>query len=172
MNVDVRITNQTEYEGWAYGLNGIQSKEGGGTFGVVNLLAPRGGVQRTWTQMKYEFVNSQTGEPTTIPRTFLTFYDFDTALNKGRECIQVRGANEILTSQDPMTELTWGVEDAPTLGAEFETWSEDMYCATTRGIGNDNPTQPDTLTDLQKQRALMIEVVDKSSIECADQASN
>ena len=52
---------------------------------MINLLAPRDIRQwRVWrtdytyVQLKYEFINQDTGLPVALSRTFMTFYDFDT----------------------------------------------------------------------------------------------
>ena len=88
-NVNLRITNLTEYRAYEPFRNGVKAKAGG-AFGVVNLLGPRHWSQQKkwmphswqWTtdqtvvQLKYEFLNDD-DEPVELFRTFVTFYDFD-----------------------------------------------------------------------------------------------
>lgn len=87
----------------------------------MNLLAPRetsqGGQQWrddiTYVQLKYTFLNSGTGEPITLGRTFMTFYDFDTGRQtygndnalagvSQRECIQMQGTTDIQVNIHPL----------------------------------------------------------------------
>lgn len=87
--VDLRISNQTEYRGYAPELNGLRAAAGaagafGACFGTINLLAPRTRPPVwneifTFVQLRFDFINSSTGAPLTMPRTYVTFYDFDHA---------------------------------------------------------------------------------------------
>lgn len=81
--VDLRITNQSEYRVWNAYWNGIKDplKE----FGVVHLLGPRQVDQGdswdtafTFVQLRFAFINHDSGAPETLSRTYVTFYDFDT----------------------------------------------------------------------------------------------
>ena len=90
-SIGLRITNETEYRAWRETINGVKREEEGdsvGYFGVVNLLGPRSPQQRpydrfwheafTYAQLAFEFVEGVSNTPLTLPRTFVSFFDFDT----------------------------------------------------------------------------------------------
>ena len=70
-----------------------------------------------------------------------------------------RGASEAATSGPTTSTLT--VVNAADLLAQSAVQPSstsgygDAYCATEPGTGADNPTHPQTLTDLERSRALM-----------------
>ena len=90
--VDMIITNETAYYAWNTEWNGVKRpSEGAQTdsdaFFVVNLLGPReegqAGSVASWrafsyVQLKVQFVTGTARTPLQVPRTYLTFYDFDT----------------------------------------------------------------------------------------------
>ena len=78
-----RSQNESEYRAWNNYWNSIKY-DSDGAFGVVNLLAPREESQGdswrteyTFVQLKIEFINAATGQPITLDRTFMSFYDFE-----------------------------------------------------------------------------------------------
>ena len=89
--VDLRITNESEYRAWDASMNGIN-----GAFGVVNLLGPRApGRPRFWRQsvtfvdLRFTFVDSASGADIVLPRTYISFFDLDTApTGAARECVR------------------------------------------------------------------------------------
>ena len=103
VQIDLRITNESEYRAWNERLNGVKRQYEGdreGFFGVVNLLGPRSTTQRpldmlwnsyfTYTQLRFAFVDSLSLAPITLARTYLTFFDFDTgrasSISRTRNC--------------------------------------------------------------------------------------
>jgi hypothetical protein len=84
--IDIRVTNETEYRAWRVGPNGLKRQrsspgsEVSGYFLVINLLGPREPTQGfywndafTFVQLRYEFIKADTGSPIEVDRTFLTF---------------------------------------------------------------------------------------------------
>ena len=91
------ITNETEYHAWNTEWNGLkrrfESSDLDGYFAVVNLLGPRDSSQTsavagwdrfTYVQLRVQFVTDKSSHggsaraPIVLPRTYMTFYDFDT----------------------------------------------------------------------------------------------
>ena len=91
VQIDLRITNESEYRAWNTYHNGIKRQcadscnvdvrcgDRAGYFGAINLLAPRHRTYvRVWNehftfvQLKYEFLRSD-GQPLNIGRTYMTF---------------------------------------------------------------------------------------------------
>jgi hypothetical protein len=181
--LDLHISNESEYRGWNVNLNGIKRVVSGassGHFCVVNLLAPRAvGTRRYWhdrltfADIRYTFVAAATGAARVVGRTLLTFYDFDAGrevnangVRVATECIKVRGAADM--SLNPATEI---VNDAPIddhsleLSASWAGWeAETIYCGSQYGVGADNPLNPLTLTPLEVSRAILIELRNVSSL--------
>jgi hypothetical protein len=83
---DLRITNTTEYRAWRTDPNNGIKRDADGhnaPFGVINLLGPRDSSlvwnsHLTFVELLFEFVDTDTHQPATLPRTFFSFYDFDT----------------------------------------------------------------------------------------------
>ena len=78
-----------------------------------------------------------------------------------RECMQIEGAESIDTNLE--TELLIQDQAVPLPG--LETWNTRTFCGTTYGVGKDNPVNPYSLTDQQKARSIMVEIVNKSSFQ-------
>ena len=86
------ITNETEYYAWDTQWNGVKRPSEGaqtdtGAFAVVNLLGARDETQQgrvegwrhfSYVQLRIQFVTGAGRTPLVLPRTYLTFYDFDT----------------------------------------------------------------------------------------------
>ena len=97
--IDLRITNMTEYRSWNRMWNGVKVREKVGlgmnadgnltdSFNVINLRAPRDPATTKWwaseftmVQLKYELVTGDEQSPIVLPRTYLTFYDFDAGVS-------------------------------------------------------------------------------------------
>ena len=86
--IDLRITNYSAYYASDATLNGLKKagRTGNSTFGVVNLLGPRGphtkgnvpGWQTfSYVELRFEFVNAQTTEPEQLYKSYMTFLDID-----------------------------------------------------------------------------------------------
>jgi hypothetical protein len=84
--IDIRVTNETEYRAWRVGPNGLKRQwsspgaEVSGYFLAINLLGPREPTQScywndafTFVQLRYEFIKADTGSPIEVDSTFLTF---------------------------------------------------------------------------------------------------
>ena len=79
--VDLRISNKTLY---ALGRpshnfnNGFRTSENG-TFGTIGLGVPRRGNVNSVNivELRFEFLDGATGQPLSISRSFVSFYDFD-----------------------------------------------------------------------------------------------
>ena len=94
------MTNESEYRAWREKNNGVK-KRANGFFGVVNLLGPRSTsmtpLNRLWNsyftfvQLRFEFVDGRTRDPLALERTYMSFYDFDTAAGgqAGIEALQM-----------------------------------------------------------------------------------
>ena len=153
----------------------------------MNLKGPRLAVQRdgpnvaprgywtdqfTFVQLRYEFLDSAdeslTGTPVELPRTFLTFYDFDTgkgadesvegsqvqieALQMGPQATYVDyfPGGEV-KEYSSWTEILNGNQTAvlDRSYAAWQDWQTKVYSGSEYGVGADNPITPDQLTDLQ-----------------------
>ena len=200
--IDLRITNESEYRAWRTGTNGVKRVTAGtnvGSFGTINLLGPRSPSQRpydkfwhahlTIVQLRYDFVDGgrkagsggstftcasspTIGEPLTLGRTFVTFYDFDGGRSSaasnalpGREVMQI-GPQATVTLVPSDTDIQQQNESTyiATLGTEARAiaqalpgdWRTPMFSATMYGVGSDNPVSPSELTPLQSRRSIMV----------------
>lgn len=154
-----------------------------GYFAVVNLLGPRSATQLpagkwwneafTFVQLRYEFLDGA-GAPIVIQKTYLTFYDFDTGWSQvigavpAVECmqmgpqataIQLPHDSDIqqLSQADFVASLS---EAARAVASTFSTdWSTSnasvVNTASVFGVGDDNPSDSYSLTELQARRSLM-----------------
>ena len=133
--IDLRITNLTAYYAWDNNgrkWNGLKrftkdgsgvtsGRYGSGGFGSVNLKGPRSPKQNGWVwreratyvELLYEFINGRTGASIRLPRTYLTFYDFDVGTARfndpsnigSTEAMQMDPSASTAAYLTPMTEL-------------------------------------------------------------------
>ena len=102
---------------WNANRNGVK-RHATEAQGVINLLGPRltgqpgGGLGEygwwdehfTFVVLRFTFVGARNGVPVGLSRTFITFYDFDTGVERFDgsrtqvECAQVRGVSALRTS--------------------------------------------------------------------------
>ena len=165
-SIDLRISNVTAYDAFKASNNGVKVASNG-TFGVINLLAPRSAeVDATFVQLRFSFLNASNGAPLTLRRTHMTFYDFDQTWRHVRECMQAKGGIVGVALAEP-TELEQIESNSTTmqqiLSAQPEgtdAWAGDgateVLCSTVTGIGDDNPTGPRSLDALQRSRSVML----------------
>ena len=105
-------------------------------------------------ELTFSFVQASSDAPVVLPRTYITFFDFDTSGNGARECLQVNGgvAEQTLatgtqleiiyvnsTSVDP---TFLAVLSALPAGADLWDSSDSgvssLLCSTQTGTKNDN----------------------------------
>ena len=147
----------------------------------------------TFVQVRYTFVHHQSdldGSPLPLPRAFLTFYDIDTLAGglASVECVAMQGAalvqsaasTQVVThaSVDALvnasaaagssTAAAGAATAADALSAwhgEGDTWaSVPLHCASEEGYAVDNPSVAAELSDFQRSRAIMAELIDTSSL--------
>ena len=102
------ITNTTEYYAWSTQWNGLKRPDDDlgsdtGAFAVVNMLGPRDETQQdridhwrhfSFVELKVQFTTGASRQPIVLPRTYLTFYDFDQGLaplRQDRNCVHRLG---------------------------------------------------------------------------------
>ena len=176
--IDMIITNTTEYHAWDTQWNGIKvgSASGAdtGTFGVVNLLGPRSQSQSgavsgwhdfSYVELRIAFVTGTARTPIVLPRTYMSFYDFDTGRPQfvgsftQREAmmvdpavaeVQLPAVTELAQFPDLRAYLAeQQIDDAavdaffstPEQRAALDAWDTPMIAASTYGVGKDNPAR-------------------------------
>jgi hypothetical protein len=125
----------------------------------------------TFVQLRFEFVNGHTGEPRSIGRTFVTFYDLDVGTNQVSnqptvECIQIAPqhvALELSNDTQLISTSNWSdVLSSQALAAMPSTvpgdWQSSVYRASTFGVGEDNPVHVTEISSgfEQKNSAVMV----------------
>uniref|UniRef100_A0A7S0FL21 Uncharacterized protein n=1 Tax=Pyrodinium bahamense TaxID=73915 RepID=A0A7S0FL21_9DINO len=90
-------------------------------------------------------VDPHTGESLVLPHAAITFFDIDAGRGRGVEFVKVRGYSDYW--------LTNSTELVVTRGASGDA----TFTASREGDGRDNPTDPLSLTALQKNRAVSVE---------------
>ena len=123
-------------------------------------------------QLKLAFVKSGTDEPVVLPKTFMTIYDVDQTNHPTKECQSVQGvSNFILSEKTELQVFRTAAErldpfvkpiDDLVAKANLPAWREPYVCSTVKGMGADNPTDPVNLTPVQRNRAIMILLEDRS----------
>ena len=185
--LDLRITNESEYRAWSVYLNGVkrvQRDSVSGYFCVVNLLAPRASNQRrhwnawvTQVDLRYTFISASAQTPVVIERVLLTFYDFDAGRETdargnrvSAECMQISGADRVDTAMStellvklPKNETQLAALNLATSAADVFA-NETSYCASVYGVGNDNPIDPGNLTALEVRRAILVQMINASDL--------
>ena len=187
--IDLEISNVTAYEAFSSDQNDLKPKSGG-TFGSINMLAPRSSdVESTFVQLRFAFLSASDDSLVTLGRTYVTFYDFDNSRSGLRECMQVRGGvvGEALTADTELelfeinqTEIAAnGVSGLdPTLQqiiasqpAGLINWDTSEggvsrgYCSRVEGTGKDNPDDPRELTAVQRSRSVLLTLDRVSSFD-------
>ena len=176
-SVDLQVSNATEYRAFSTLNNGIKLTSNG-SFGVLNLLAPRSSeVTATWVQLRFSFVDSLTSEPITLERTHVTFYDFDSSRKGVRECVQANGSvvGVSLTDDTELEQIGAGsvtmAEIASAQPVQAEEWvgggegTTHVYCSTTMGVGADNPIDPYEMDEVPRSRSIMLHFASVSSFD-------
>jgi len=122
-----------------YQPNSARQNGFNGAYMTINL---RGG---THVQLHMRVVDAFTGQPMTLPKQEMTFFDLDTGDNgQNTEYIKIRGYTSATLTTN--TELRRTEEDGFT-----------RFTASTVGTGDDNPHDPLALTIQQKNRAVTLE---------------
>jgi len=142
-SVDLEVTVDDRYDCNHCTNNGKRGGDGDGLFGQLNS-----GVSEI--DVTFTFKNHETGEPVVLPRFHMTFLDFDGGVD--REILSVPAGTYDGYYVTPDTELVIGEEDGA-LQAK----------STTNGGLSDNPTDPNHLTDQQRNRAIQVAFSEKSS---------
>lgn len=134
----LKISNMTEYKLKSPMVNGEFY-----AFTQVNIACA------SETKFRLDFLKKQAGEyvPTIVPSFLMTFFDFDTG--------KLGTASESM-SIEPVVD--YAVDSDTHLDLESFSGGQLTCSATEQGTFADNPTNPFTLTDLQKQRALSVTI--------------
>lgn len=141
-SVDLEVTVGEGYECNHCSNNGKRGGNGDGLFGQLNS-----GIHEL--PVTFTFKNQETGEPVVLPRFHMTFLDFDGGVDR-----------EVLTVPAGTFD-GWYVTPDTSLVVEEDG---DLQAKSTRNGGlGDNPTDPNNLSDLQKNSAIQIAFSDKSS---------
>ena len=101
---------------------------GSGGFGSVNLKGPRSPTQSgfiwreqaTYIELQYDFVTGGDRTPIRLPRTYLTFYDFDMGNSQVKDPINV-GSTEAMQMDPEATTAAYRKDDTEL--SEATTWS-------------------------------------------------
>ena len=88
--IDLEVRNLTAYRAFAARNNGLKAQDAG-SFGVINLKAADVAGSSSFVELRFSFLDATTDAPVTLPRTHVTFYDFDNSKFGIRECMQVNG---------------------------------------------------------------------------------
>ena len=134
----------------------------------------------SYVQLKVAFVTDKSRqggssrEPIALPRTYMTFYDFDTGAPRVDEAAPAPEAlqmdpdigdsmllpsstelNVLASWSDAVTETQLGSFFSAAARTELDAWTSPIIEATQYGIGKDNPTDSQQLTPLQTRRSVM-----------------
>ena len=179
LGIDLRVTNTTEYRAWNPNLNGIKRRSGG-AFGSINLLGPRHHTQpRFWRAamthavLKFEFLDTTTGQPVNLPLTYLSFFDLDTSPGgSDRECLRASHIQNYFLSPNSALEVYSTPQALLQQGLDIDglppnsLWnSVPAICAAAPGVGEDNPVEPYALTPFQKRHAVLLQLASVTSFE-------
>ena len=163
---------ESEYRASRVELNGLKTRKS--KFSLLNVKAALAPEKATFVQLRLSFVKSGTDQEVVVPRTFMTLFDVDSTIDPVLECQSIKGASSMILSEN--TELrvyrTSAERLMPEAKAVFDimdpikgAWAQPLVCATRRGIGADNPTDANRLTDLQRSRSVMTMIEYTSSFE-------
>lgn len=124
-----------------YKVNNAARNGRKGKFGVLNVKSGNE------AGLKFEFMNSVTGAPETVPGFLFSIYDLDTGSIEGTgiEYVEVSGYNSYKTFEK--TDILAEPIDA----------SSGIFYGTSSGFGFDNPKKLFGLTDQQKMRLVSYE---------------
>lgn len=205
--VDLEISSLLAYQPQKDERNGYD-KTKTAPFGNVNMQSPMEVNTGMFVDLKFEFKKSRSNDLLVLPKTLLSFYDFDMDFNEGiRECGQFRGVvgePKLSDETEPLhtpTELIPLVVTPTKAGLraaqpdsakadlaehlfttseygpikledpQLAAWDSSidgvtkMYCASTSGVGSDNPGSYRRLTPLQRSRMVMVTIKDRSSFD-------
>ena len=135
-----------------------------GTFAQLAVQSPQiYAPSVSFVELRFSFKDGN-NNPLTLSRTDVTFYDFDASRSGNvRECIAALGASStILPPQSTLEPINVRQLSAYTHPHPVELDEltrtrpyETALCGTDSGVGADNPTNPSTLTALERSRAVM-----------------
>jgi len=135
VDVDLVITNTTEYSGHSPHRNGLKGQQ---PIGRINVANP------TSVTLLLQLVKSGTKDLVDTSGSYLTFYDLDDVNNVGEKVTFITPVYQYWVTPD--SELVKSVEDTSV-----------AFASTAVGSNSDNPTDLDNLTTLQKNRAVSVE---------------
>jgi hypothetical protein len=142
--LDMVVTNLTSYEPANNENNGLN-----GQFAQINI---GGG---TSTKFRFNFVKHGTDEPVKMDWAYMSIYDLDhgKVKSKYKETVEIKGFVTHYLTETSELELT----------QHGDKWY--TYASTTWGTGADNPSDPMTLSQQQKDRSVTILFHDVSSFD-------
>ena len=138
--LDLLVTNRSRYRVNNAPLNGIE-----GAFGRINVYIG------TSVDLTMTFVAGGTDEPVTLSDIVMSFYDFDNG-GTNREVLTMSAFD----SYNVMSNTEILVGPGSTFGR--------IFTATARGDGDDNPSDPMQLSELQRRRSVAFTYRQTSSI--------
>merc|ERR1712216_625364 len=133
-SIDLVVTNLTHY-----GAYKSERNRENNCFGVINIAAPSD------VELSFRFVKSGTHDSVALPRSLFTVYDIDESKEGIREAVSFNTAVSSYWLL-PTSELVAGGTNE----------GELTIHSTTVGIGEDNPTDPVSLTLEQGNRAVTV----------------
>ena len=155
-NVDLLVTNLTEYQPWNTRANMLHS---GGIL-QINLMTPHPeevGVQQRDVELELAFVQSDTLLPAVLSNFQITFLDLDQGdgAGNGRECISVPSAEV----ESGLYEIAFVAEPAQAgvvLDADPQRRGWLRACSKYAGLGSDNPSNPLRMSDEQRAKSVAL----------------
>ena len=99
----------------SFGVIGLRAAQDNSMVEVNGVLEPS---NASFVQLRYSFFEHGTNEPLIIPRTHMTFYDFDQGMKGQTECMQLQASDQteslsVDLSENTELEITLPYEGAP-----------------------------------------------------------
>merc|ERR1740130_1262498 len=168
-NVEVDLfieTTDTSYITAQVHSNHMRKKDGLNTFGEINLKGPGVDGATSSVALTFTFKRRDTNAEVTIPWMQFSLLDFDQnsdSTDVGQECAVATGFEDYAVSDGPgvvnptglTTVRTVNINNGGANGVEARgSINSGTFCSTVGGNGNDNPTDPNALTDPMRSKAV------------------
>jgi len=145
--VDLVLTTTGEYTAKDVSINGLVQRNS--CFGVVNVKSKKD--SENSVTVNFDLVYHQTNTSVAFDHMYFTLFDLDESNN----------AAESITFYDNVNQV-YPINGGSELERSGDLTSGLKFSSTEIGNGSDNPTDPESLTPLQKRRAVTVDFVEKN----------
>lgn len=165
IDLEVTVVPGTTYE--SKNADARNGKNGSGKMGVINLFTVRGDLDSGKGNFRFCLRDSETGDLATAKSFLWSIFDVDNrndAANGIKEKMEIDIAqveDYVLFPDQETSEIASSCKNSG-LAPPCDLGERTVFSATKKGVGSDNPGDPNNLNNLQKTRTIVFSFTDTS----------